>query len=233
MMKKLYTFLVLVLFLPLSTMAQMHYPIRTNTIVTPPVPFSLDGFVSQPGKLMLNVLVDDVTLSQYPVKLQLHIEGNGIRISSNPNIPQQPIYLDGGVTTQLTGSDLEFYFNPENLLFQGYSLNEYRRNGRLPEGVYRSEIDVDANPVLRFSWMAVFTAIPDALIEYRFKLWQIRPDNRDPFEITKVTTPVYEVDLSETALLYDGSLPPLEKGARYVWQVTALDLSGNVLFKKD
>ena len=97
----------------------------------------------------------------------------------------------------------------------------------------RSEIDVDANPVLRFSWMAVFTAIPDALIEYRFKLWQIRPDNRDPFEITKVTTPVYEVDLSETALLYDGSLPPLEKGARYVWQVTALDLSGNVLFKKD
>src|SRR5690554_4828447 len=81
--------------------------------------------------------------------------------------------------------------------------------------------------------MAVFTAIPDALIEYRFKLWQIRPDNRDPFEITKVTTPVYEVDLSETALLYDGSLPPLEKGARYVWQVTALDLSGNVLFKKD
>src|SRR5690554_1334423 len=271
MMKKLYTFLVLVLFLPLSTMAQMHYPIRTNTIVTPPVPFSLDGFVSQPGKLMLNVLVDDVTLSQYPVKLQLHIEGNGIRISSNPNIPQQPIYLDGGVTTQLTGSDLEFYFNPENLLFQGYSLSEYRRNGRLPEGVYRirfevldfyrdfkvssaipavammsltngpvltfpanrSEIDVDANPVLRFSWMAVFTAIPDALIEYRFKLWQIRPDNRDPFEITKVTTPVYEVDLSETALLYDGSLPPLEKGARYVWQVTALDLSGNVLFKKD
>src|SRR5690554_1567323 len=271
MMKKLYTFLVLVLFLPLSTMAQMHYPIRTNTIVTPPVPFSLDGFVSQPGKLMLNVLVDDVTLSQYPVKLQLHIEGNGIRISSNPNIPQQPIYLDGGVTTQLTGSDLEFYFNPENLLFQGYSLNEYRRNGRLPEGVYRirfevldfyrdfkvssaipavammsltngpvltfpanrSEIDVDANPVLRFSWMAVFTAIPDALIEYRFKLWQIRPDNRDPFEITKVTTPVYEVDLSETALLYDGFLPPLEKGARYVWQVTALDLSGNVLFKKD
>src|SRR5690554_142546 len=80
MMKKLYTFLVLVLFLPLSTMAQMHYPIRTNTIVTPPVPFSLDGFVSQPGKLMLNVLVDDVTLSQYPVKLQLHIEGNGIKI---------------------------------------------------------------------------------------------------------------------------------------------------------
>src|SRR5690554_6977197 len=54
--------------------------LRTNTIVTPPVPFSLDGFVSQPGKLMLNVLVDDVTLSQYPVKLQLHIEGNGIKI---------------------------------------------------------------------------------------------------------------------------------------------------------
>jgi hypothetical protein len=270
-MKKLYTFLALLLFLSLALTAQVHYPIRTNTVVTPPVPFSLDGFVSQPGKLMLNIMVDDVTLNQYPVKLRLHIEGNGIRISTNPNLPQQPIFLDGGATTQLTGPDLEFYFNPNNLLFQGYSLNEYRRNGRLPEGVYRirfevldyyrdfqissaipavamlsltngpvltfptnrSEVDIDSNPVLRFSWMAVFTAIPDAMIEYRFKIWQIRPDSRDPYEITRVTTPVYEIDLNETALLYDGSLPPLVRGARYVWQVTAVDQAGMVLFKND
>src|SRR5690606_1124077 len=38
----------------------------------------------------------------------------------------------------------------------------------------RSEVDIDAIPVLRFSWMAVFSAIPDALISYRFRIWQVR-----------------------------------------------------------
>lgn len=270
-MKQLFLILAFVLYIPLQVAGQVHYPIRTTTVVTPPVPFSLDGFVSQPGKLMLNIMVDDVTLSQYPVKLLLHIEGNGIRISTNPNLALQPVYIDGGMVTQLTGPDLEAYFNPENLIFQGYSLSEYRRNGRLPEGVYRirfevldyyrgfqissaipavamlsltnapvltfpvnrSEVDVDANPVFRFSWMAVFTAIPEAMIEYRFRLWLIRPDNRDPYEITRVTTPIYDEIVTETALLYDGSLPPLIRGSRYVWQVTAIDRVGKVLFKNN
>lgn len=207
-MRQFYIILSFILSLPLFASAQLHYPIRTTTIVTPPVPYTLDGFVSQPGRLMLHIMVDDITLSQYPVKLRLHIEGNGIRITTNPNTPQQPVYLDGGVVTQLTGPDLELFFNPSNLLFQGYSQSEYNRNGRLPEGVYRirfevldyyrdfqvssaipavamlsltgapvltfpanrSEVDIDMTPVLRFSWMAVFSAIPDALISYRFRL---------------------------------------------------------------
>ncbi|HHU87484.1 MAG TPA: fibronectin type III domain-containing protein [Peptococcaceae bacterium] len=97
----------------------------------------------------------------------------------------------------------------------------------------RSEVDIDATPVLRFSWMAVFSAIPDALISYRFRIWQVRPDNRDPYEIVRVTSPLYEATGSGTALLYDGSMPPLTRGSRYVWQVTAIDGAGKVLFKNN
>ena len=270
-MRQLITILILVLLLPIASLGQVVFPIRTITNIVPPAPYTLDGFTSQPGRLIVNIMVDDVTLNQYPVKIRMHLEGNGIRLTTSSHYQPRPIYLDGGVAMQFTGPDLEDLMNPNNITFQGYSLSEYKRNGRLPEGVYRirfevldyyrgfsvssavpgvvlislanapfltfpankSEINPDFSTQIRFSWMGTFTAIPDANIEYRFRLWHVRPETRDPYEATRVLAPLYEEIVSQTALIFNGGMPALLIGNTYAWQVTAIDQTGQVIFKNN
>ncbi|MGB4774437.1 MAG: fibronectin type III domain-containing protein, partial [Daejeonella sp.] len=48
-----------------------------------------------------------------------------------------------GELSTFSGSDLEPYFNPKNLVFQGLNPADYSRNGgKLPEGVYRISVEV-------------------------------------------------------------------------------------------
>jgi hypothetical protein len=42
----------------------------------------------------------------------------------------------------LFGEDLNTYFHIDNLNFQGYSKEQYRRTGQLPEGFYRFTVEV-------------------------------------------------------------------------------------------
>ncbi len=122
--------------------AQTTYPVRTYTVLNPPMPTSLSGFASETGRLQLNINVDDVSLDAYPVKFKLIIKGNGIKMYTKPNMIQNPYYLNGGLHEVLTGLDLEPFFNPNNLVFEGYSLSEYQRTGRLPEGVYQISFEL-------------------------------------------------------------------------------------------
>ncbi|MFW5753590.1 MAG: fibronectin type III domain-containing protein, partial [Marinilabiliaceae bacterium] len=251
--------------------SQVHHPVRTYTTVNPPAPWSLDGFVSTPGKLNLQVFVDDISLEEHPVKLRLSIKGNGVHIYTRPDYTSQPIYLEGGGTKTFTGDDLSGLFDPQHLIFEGYSKNRYRRSGRLPEGVYRisfdvvdyhrdvvisrafpgvvkmnlekaprlltpqksEEIDPSMMSSLRFSWVMQGISNPLADVFYRFKLWEIRPDGRSAREIVRSTRPLYTTETGQSSLIYDASLPALEPGREYAWQVEAIDRAGEVLFKND
>ncbi|MDK2842215.1 MAG: hypothetical protein PWQ17_1720, partial [Anaerophaga sp.] len=258
-------------FLISTAVGQVHYPIRTYTTVNPPAPWSLDGFVSMPGKLNLQVVVDDISLQEHPVKLRLSIKGNGIHIYTRPDYTPEPLYLDGGLTEILTGDDLSGLFNPQSLIFEGYSKNQYRHNGRLPEGVYRigfdvldyhrdvvisrsfpalvmmyliqaprlvtpretEEIDPAMMPAVRFSWMTQGITNPLADVFYRFRIWEIRPDGRAAEEIIRSSRPLFQTETQQRFLLYDATLPALESGREYAWEVEAVDRAGEVLFKND
>lgn len=137
-------FLLYLLFLltSLNLTGQVVYPIRANTVLSQPLPYSLSGFVSEPGKMTLNIFVDDIKLDQYAVKFRVNFEGNGIKISTRPNLYQEPYYVDGGMTHSLTGFELENLMDPDNLIFEGYSRQQYKKDDRLPDGVYRVWIDV-------------------------------------------------------------------------------------------
>jgi hypothetical protein len=68
------------------------------------------------------------------------IDGRGVE--TNPNIMVLPMYVNGGEALYLFGEDLAPYFNPDNLIFKGYSKQQYQNTGQLPEGYYRITIQV-------------------------------------------------------------------------------------------
>ncbi|MCG8579942.1 MAG: hypothetical protein MI866_08500, partial [Bacteroidales bacterium] len=235
------------------------------------MPYSLSAFASEPGRMQLNVVVDDVALDQYPVKFSLHIQGNGVHLYTKPDLQQQPYMLDGGLTETVTGLDLEPLFNPNNLIFEGYSRNEYQRNGRLPEGVYRiwvdihdyyrgmkvsqsfpgmamiyltraprlsfplnkTEVNPQTEPNIRFSWMGTLPTDPEADVYYRFSLWEIMPTGRDPYEVARVSQPIFSDESNDPNFLYDMGMPPLIDGMSYAWQVRAVDRESRARFQNE
>ncbi len=267
-MKRLQILITLLLTVGFA-IGQTVYPIRTFTVVNAPAPYALSGFASEPGRVQLNILTDDIALDRYAVKFRLTIQGNGLKLFTKPDFHQQPFYLDGGVTQTLTGLDLEALFNPDNLVFEGYSASEYRRNGRLPEGVYRvwvdlldyyrgmqvsqslpgmamiyltraprlsfplpgTEIDPLVEPNIRFAWMGSLPADPLADVVYQFRLWETRPEGRDPYEVVAVSSPLFTQEVENPNFIYDMGMPPLTDGMTYVWQVRALDREGRALFQ--
>jgi hypothetical protein len=262
---------ILFLFVSIQLSAQTVYPIRTYTTLNPPLPYSLSGFVSKTGKLNVNIFVDDINLEQYAVKFRIHIKGNGIKLTTHPNLYQEPFYLNGAENYTLTGTDFEQLLNPDNLVFEGYSRNRYKQEGRLPEGVYRiwlevldyyqnvkvsgetpgiamiylakaprlsyplnrTELDPEVMQSIRFSWISILPADPLSNVHYKFKLYEIRPEGRDPYEISNVTQPVFQEETSESSFVYDQGMPPLVSGQWYAWRVEVCDEEKRVLFQNN
>ncbi len=112
-----------------SIQAQV-YPIRTQTVISTPVPTSLEAMVNETGKTRLTIWVDDTDLSAYPVKLKLHIESSDVSIYTSPNFYQEPLYLNGGEAQYFDGTELTDWFNVNNLVFEGYSKASYINTNR-------------------------------------------------------------------------------------------------------
>ncbi|KAA2243042.1 hypothetical protein F0L74_11015 [Chitinophaga agrisoli] len=120
------------------------YPVQVNTIIIPPYsPYTSDYTSSANDKMIVNLLLRDINASNVQVKLRVNIEGQGVKLSTNPQANVPILTLDGGVPERLTGTDLEPYFRAENLNFAGLDANTYRQQGgKLPEGLYRICFDV-------------------------------------------------------------------------------------------
>ena len=87
-LKRIVNILVFLL-LSIATYAQ-RFPITVTTILTPPYTTSLSTMAeSGSTRLMVNLLVNDVTISELPVKLHIKLESAGITLESIPTFFEQ------------------------------------------------------------------------------------------------------------------------------------------------
>lgn len=120
------------------------FPIQVTPQLVPPYsPYLSDYTAPGAQTLLVHIRANDVTLSDYRVKLRFTIEGVGITIRTNAHFNPSPIILEGGGVQQtFDGGDLYEYFDPHALDFIGFSKNEYQKQARLPEGLYRFTVEV-------------------------------------------------------------------------------------------
>ncbi|GAL86825.1 hypothetical protein MYP_4055 [Sporocytophaga myxococcoides] len=119
------------------------YPVTVNSQLIPPYSLYLSDYANPENeKLFVSLLFNDANISTYNVKLQLTIEGVGIKIQSKPDGYYPAIALTSGMMERLSGADLAPYFDPNNLIFQGITKEQYQKNASLPEGIYKFSIQV-------------------------------------------------------------------------------------------
>jgi len=142
MLKKLHLYLLLFFSLiGLASHAQT-FPISITTQITQPSPIYLTKYadattINSPIKIQL--VLNDLTISNRQVRLKIYFQGNGISFSTNDFVVgAKPLYLEGGFPLQLTNVDLAPYFEYQNLL--GLNQNQYAQP--LPEGIYNIYVEV-------------------------------------------------------------------------------------------
>lgn len=142
MLKKLHLYLLLFFSLiGLGSHAQT-FPISITTQITQPSPIYLTKYadattINSPIKIQL--VLNDLTISNRQVRLKIYFQGNGISFSTNDFVVgAKPLYLEGGFPLQLTNVDLAPYFEYQNLL--GLNQNQYAQP--LPEGIYNIYVEV-------------------------------------------------------------------------------------------
>ena len=136
MLKKLSTFLLLLL--SLSLRAQI-YPSLVTTNLPPPYSIFLDGYANPlTPKIKATIIFTDFTEPSWNVYLKLKITGSKFTIESRAGAkPPQLVNVIPGVPLEISGADLDWYFNNENLTFSGISRAQLEAgNNRLPEGFY-------------------------------------------------------------------------------------------------
>ena len=142
MLKKLHLNLLLLCSLIGFGSYAQTYPIVVSTQITQPSPIYLRNYadattINSPIKVQL--VLNDLTISNRQVKLKIYFQGNGISFTTNDFIVgARPLYLEGGFPLQLTNVDLAPYFEYQNLL--GLNQNQYAQP--LPEGVYNIYVEV-------------------------------------------------------------------------------------------
>lgn len=84
-----------------------------------------------------------------------------------------------------------------------------------------------------FTWTPRHTGSPNAAFttEYFFRLVEIWPANRNPYDAFLSQPALYEVTTSSTQIVYGMAEPALIPGRKYAWQVQAKDSEGRDLFK--
>ncbi len=112
------------------------FPVQANPSVVPPYSLKLSEYgTGLSEKIILNLVLTDVSEFNLQVRLKLYIENNaGISVQSTETvIGAKPIFLDGGIPLRLTNVDLKPYFSLRNL--NGITPQQY--NKPFPEGLYR------------------------------------------------------------------------------------------------
>lgn len=112
------------------------YPVSAMPQLLPPNSIYLSDYTAAGSdKFTLNIALNDFNESEYGVRLQLTIAGEGAFLQTSPDFNPQPLTLFPG-NNALTGNDLEEYFNLNNMMVAGIDDQELRRTGALPPGIY-------------------------------------------------------------------------------------------------
>lgn len=125
------------------TVCAQRMPVSVTTILTPPYTTSLSAMAeSGSTRLMVNLLVNDLTVSEMPVKLHIKMESAGITIESLATQAVSPLFVGGGEAMVLTGDDLAQSLRLDNLSFKGLSKSAYLKSGHLPAGLWKFSVSV-------------------------------------------------------------------------------------------
>jgi hypothetical protein len=103
----------------------------------------------------------------------------------------------------------------------------------LPKNLSKAAILDPTNLV--FNWTPRHTASPNSAFsaEYVFRLVEIWPASRNPYDAFLSQQPLYETTTTSTQIVYGPAEPALIPGRKYAWQVQAKDTEGRDLFKND
>ncbi len=135
-------FLVFAVVFSFHSQAQ-HFPVQVGIQLPPPHSLYLSDYVI-PGshRLSVNILLTELDRINYPVRLRITIEGNGIHMRTREGFMPSPMELQGGMLEVLSASELAPYFDPLNLQVSGANQHQFTRTTQLPEGFYRFCIEV-------------------------------------------------------------------------------------------
>ncbi|WP_108869405.1 fibronectin type III domain-containing protein [Aquimarina aquimarini] len=135
-MKKLILILFIILYSSSQAIAQ-QFPIAVVPQVNLPAPVHLFNYADVTtinGPLRVQLLLNDITISNEQIRLKVYFEGNGIAFESNDVVIGAPsLFIDGGVPLVLTNAELAPYFELQNI--KGINSNIYGR--AIPEGSYQ------------------------------------------------------------------------------------------------
>jgi hypothetical protein len=86
---------------------------------------------------------------------------------------------------------------------------------------------------IAFTWTPRHTGSPNSAFttEYIFKLVEVWPATRNPYDAFLSQQPLYETTTIATQIVYGPAEPALIPGRKYAWQVQATDTEGRDLFK--
>ncbi|MBX2871668.1 MAG: hypothetical protein KTR30_06205 [Saprospiraceae bacterium] len=132
------------MFVLIIRLSAQPYPVDAFVRMHPPFSPYLEDWTSPiASPVQLQLWLRDANEQQYPVRLRMSWLGQGIRISTKTDFPQEAIVLDYGVPTELSGAELIAYFDWNNLQLEGIDLHTlYQNGGRLPEGIYNFCVEV-------------------------------------------------------------------------------------------
>jgi hypothetical protein len=84
-----------------------------------------------------------------------------------------------------------------------------------------------------FNWTPRHMGSPNSAFstEYHFKMVEIWPQGRNPYEAMRTSPVLYEATVTTTSLVYDMMCPQLIPGKEYAFTITAADVNGRDLFK--
>ncbi len=130
--------LLLTVFLVVINGQAQVYPVSGNGVLIPPYSVYLADYTAGTSdRLVLNLVLNDVTRPELRVRLRTKIIGQNITLETKPEYIGKEFVLQGGIPLRITGSELTEYFSPANLNFSGITKREFEKTGALPAGFYQ------------------------------------------------------------------------------------------------
>ncbi len=119
-----------------------NYPVQAFATLTPPYSLKLSDYAAPEGNRMrITLLLKDAQQPTLDVRLKLTIEGNGVKLTTNPSFHPTPITLLSSTLYEVSYDELSDYFLPQNLIADGISMGALTSSGMLPEGLYRFKVE--------------------------------------------------------------------------------------------
>jgi len=103
-----------------QSMLSQRFPINVNVQAIPPSPINFSEYANPNtlnSPLRVQLLLNDLTISNRQIKLKASFEGGGIRFeSATQTIGGPPIFIDGGVPLTLSNVELAPLFEFQNIV---------------------------------------------------------------------------------------------------------------------